>query len=124
MNPFPPISQIKPYFERYNDDMVEEHLKTNQPMIPNDVQTLIDEPEEPLLVTEEQQQQEEMSGMGGTHVVDDFDLAFDQAFDNQGFQQQQQQSSAFGVITMNETAAIPSTVVGAGQQQQGFFGFQ
>ena len=110
--------------------MVEEHLKTTQPMIPNDVQTLIDEPEEPLLVTEEQQlqqqsqQPEEMSGMGGTHVTDDFDLAFDQAFDNQGFQQQQQ-SSAFGMTSMNETGATPATIGGQQQQQQqGFFGFQ
>ncbi|KAG2220962.1 hypothetical protein INT45_006495 [Circinella minor] len=118
VNPFPPINQIKPYFERYNDEIVEEHLKTNQPMVPNDVQNLIDEPEDPLVTvttTEEaQQQQEEMNGMG-----DDFDLAFDQAFNNQ---------PTFGMTNMNEIG-ITSTVVGGGQQQQqqqqqGFFSFQ
>ncbi|KAI9484808.1 hypothetical protein BDB00DRAFT_853380 [Zychaea mexicana] len=47
VNPFPPISQIRPYVERYNDDAVEEHLKTNQPMLPHDIQAFIEESDEP-----------------------------------------------------------------------------
>ncbi|KAI8145137.1 hypothetical protein BJV82DRAFT_605055 [Fennellomyces sp. T-0311] len=45
MNPFPPVNQIRPYIEYYNDELVDEHMKTNQPPTPRDVLTLIEEPE-------------------------------------------------------------------------------
>ncbi|KAI9272978.1 hypothetical protein BDA99DRAFT_432723 [Phascolomyces articulosus] len=98
VNPFPPIWQIKPYVERYNDDLVEEHLKTNQPMMPSDVQALIDEPEG------------QFDGQEGNGAHDgEFNSAFDQALDDHGFEEQ-----GFGMAGMNTNGVGATPGAGGG----------